>query len=230
MKNLRVLSVLRGSWFYNRPWLKIIVHVGAWMPLVVLAAEALLGQLGAEPVRAAILRTGKTALILLVLSLACTPLNTLFGFKAALKVRRALGLYAFMYAAIHFTLFVGVDYGFNPALLKEAMLSKRFTLAGLAAGNILLVLAITSFKYWKKRLGKGWKRLHRLVYVAGVLAAVHFIWLVKPGVPEPYYWLAGIGILLLLRLPVVKRLVRRGKSREKREDWNSFGIPKTPRG
>jgi sulfoxide reductase heme-binding subunit YedZ len=206
MNNLRVL---RDSWFYRLPWLRIVVHVGGWMPLVMLIADAALGQLGAEPIRAAILRTGKAALVQLVLSLACTPLNTLFGFKAALQVRRALGLYAFMYAAIHFTLFVGVDYGFNWALLKDALLSKRYTLVGMGAGTLLLVLAATSFKYWKKRLGKGWKRLHRLVYLATLLAAVHFIWLVKPGVAEPYYWLAGIGGLLLLRLPVVRRGVTR---------------------
>ena len=181
-----------------------------------LVIDAALGQLGAEPIRAAILRTGKAALVQLVLSLACTPLNTLFGFRAALKVRRSLGLYAFMYAAIHFALFVGVDYGFNWTLLKDALLSKRFTLVGMGAGTILLVLAATSFKYWKKRLGKGWKLLHRLVYLAALLASVHFILLVKQGVAEPYYWLAGIIVLLLVRLPVVKRVVRRGKSREKR--------------
>jgi sulfoxide reductase heme-binding subunit YedZ len=183
------------------------------MPLVLLIADAALGQLGAEPVRAAILRTGKAALVQLVLSLACTPLNTLFGFKAALKVRRALGLYAFMYAVLHLTLFVGVDYGFNWVLLKDALLSKRYTLVGMGAGFILLLLAATSFKYWQKRLGKRWKRLHRLVYLAALLAGVHFIWLVKQGVAEPYYWLAGISVLLLLRLPVVRRLVRRGERR-----------------
>jgi sulfoxide reductase heme-binding subunit YedZ len=181
------------------------------MPLILLVVDAALGQLGTEPVRAAILRTGKAALVQLVLSLACTPLNTLFGFKAALKVRRALGLYAFIYAAIHFALFVGVDYGFNWTLLKDALLSKRYTLVGMGAGTILLVLAATSFKFWQKRLGKRWKQLHRLVYLAALLAGVHFVWLVKQGVAEPYYWLAGISVLLLLRLPVVKGLIRRRK-------------------
>ena len=209
MKNLRVLGVLRGSWFYRLPWLRIAVHLGAWLPLVVLVAQAALDQLGAEPIRAAILRTGKTALVLLLLSLACTPLNTLFGFKAALKVRRALGLYAFLYAALHLTLFVGVDYGFNGSLLVDAMLTKRYTLVGLAAGTILLLLAVTSFNVWKKRLGKGWKRLHRLAYLAALLAAIHFIWLVKPGVAEPYYWLAAVVLLLSLRLPFIRRAITR---------------------
>ena len=209
MKNLRVLGVLRGSWFYSLPWLRIAVHLGAWLPLIVLVAQAALDQLGAEPIRAAILRTGKTALVLLLLSLTSTPLNTLFGFKAALKVRRALGLYAFLYAALHLTLFVGVDYGFNGSLLVDAMLTKRYTLVGLAAGTILLLLAVTSFNVWKKRLGKGWKRLHRLAYLAALLAAIHFIWLVKPGVAEPYYWLAAVVLLLSLRLPFIRRAITR---------------------
>ena len=140
--------------FISLPWLRIAVHLGAWLPLVVLVAQAALDQLGAEPIRAAILRTGKTALVLLVLSLACTPLNTLFGFKPALKVRRALGLYAFLYAALHLTLFVGVDYGFNGRLLVDAMLTKRYTLVGLAAGTILLLLAVTSFNVLEKAAGQ----------------------------------------------------------------------------
>jgi sulfoxide reductase heme-binding subunit YedZ len=195
------------------------------MPLVLLAVDAALGQLGAEPIRAAILRTGKVALVQLVLSLACTPLNTLFGFKAVLRVRRALGLYAFMYAALHLALFVGLDYGFNWALLKDALLSKRYTLVGLGAGTILLVLAVTSSKYWQKRLGKRWKQLHRLVYLAALLAGVHFIWLVKQGVAEPYYWLAGIIVLLLLRLPVVKGLIRGWKWGREQPSIDATDLP-----
>jgi len=204
----------RGRWAALRrwPWLRIGVHLGAWVPLAVLVVEAVLGTLGAEPIRAAILRTGKTALVLLTLSLACTPLNTLFGFRPALKVRRALGVYAFLYAAVHLSITVGVDYAFDWKLLQGAMLEKRYALVGLAAGLTMLPLAITSFKVWQKRLGKNWKRLHRLVYLAGLLAAVHYIWLVKQGVPEPYIWLAGIILLLLLRLPPVRRWISRRRA------------------
>jgi len=88
-------------------WLRIAVHVGAWIPFLVIVWDALTNQLGAEPIREIILRTGKIALILLALSLACTPANTLFGFRSALKVRRALGLYAFFYALAHASMFIG---------------------------------------------------------------------------------------------------------------------------
>ena len=91
-------------------WLRLVVHIGAWIPFAVILWDALANQLGAEPIREIIFRTGKTALILLVLSLACTPANTLFGFRSALKVRRALGLYAFCYALGHAAVFIGVDY------------------------------------------------------------------------------------------------------------------------
>src|SRR4030065_759218 len=97
--------------------LQILVHIGAWIPLALLVVLYLNDGLGANPIQAATQRMGKAALILAVLSPACTPLNSVFNFKQVLKVRRPLGLYAFMYAAIHFTLFVGVDYGFDFELL-----------------------------------------------------------------------------------------------------------------
>jgi sulfoxide reductase heme-binding subunit YedZ len=210
---------LRAS-LKNWPWFRILAHLGALLPLAILALQAATGNLGAEPIRASILRTGKAALVLLALSLACTPLNTVFGFKPALKVRRALGLYAFLYVVVHLGILVGVDYAFDWKLLVEEVLVKRFALAGLGAGLILQALAFTSFDAWKKRLGKNWKRLHRLVYLAGPLAALHFIWSVKQGVPEPYYWLGGVLLLLALRLPPVRRWLSRRR-------WR---IPRRPAG
>jgi len=145
-------------------WLRIAVHVGSLVPLAVLIWDYFQNRLTVNPIQAMTFRTGKTALVLLMLSLACTPVNTLLGFKSALKVRRALGLYAFMYAALHFSIFVGLDYGFDPVLLQEAIFEKRYALVGLAAGLIMLPLAITSTRGWMKRLGQRWKYLHRWVY------------------------------------------------------------------
>jgi len=81
-------------------------------------------------------------------------------------------------------------------------------LAGLATGLILIPLAITSTKGWMKRLGKKWKQLHKLVYVAGILAVVHFIWLVKQGVIEPWIYAGILLILLAIRLPFIKQKLR----------------------
>jgi sulfoxide reductase heme-binding subunit YedZ len=186
-------------------WLRIAVHVGSLAPLVVLIWDYFNRQLTINPIQAMELRTGKTALILLVLSLACTPANTLLGFKQALKMRRALGLYAFLYAAVHFVIFIGLDYGFDAGLLQEAIFEKRYALVGLAAFVIMLPLALTSTRGWMKRLGQVWKKLHQWVYAAAGLVIVHFVWLVKADKREPLMYGAIVAALLVLRLPVVRR-------------------------
>jgi sulfoxide reductase heme-binding subunit YedZ len=198
-------------------WLRVAVHIGAWIPFAVLVWDALTNQLGAEPIREIILRTGKTALILLVLSLACTPANTLFGFKSALKVRRALGLYAFFYALGHATMFIGVDYGFDLALLQGAILERPYALVGAAAFLILLPLALTSTKGSMKRLGRRWTMLHRGVYLAALLVIAHFVWLVKLDVREPLTYGAIVVVLLVLRVRPVREWLSRFRSR--------FGLP-----
>jgi sulfoxide reductase heme-binding subunit YedZ len=187
--------------------LQIVAHLGSWVPLVLLLWHYWQGSLGPDIIRAATLRTGKAALVLLVLSLACTPVNILFKYRPVLKLRRPLGLYSFMYASLHFAIFIGVDYFFNFALIKDALLEKRYALAGLATGLILLALAITSTDGSKRRLRKNWTRLHKLAYVAGVLAVVHFIWLVKQGVLEPWVWAGVVAFLLLLRVKPIKKFV-----------------------
>ena len=195
--------------------LQILVHIGAWIPLALLVVLYLNDGLGANPIQAATQRMGKAALILLVLSLACTPLNSIFNFKQVLKVRRTLGLYAFMYAAIHFTFFIGVDYRFDFSLLWADIRSKAYVWVGFSAGLILLALAITSFDWWKKRLKKNWKRLHRLVYLAGGLGIAHYAWAKKGSLTQlqgdiiqPILFGLLMLLLLGLRLKVVKQFIR----------------------
>jgi sulfoxide reductase heme-binding subunit YedZ len=190
--------------------LQVAAHIGSWIPLAMLVWDYFTGALGPDIIREGTLRTGKTALVLLVLSLACTPFNILFRYKLVLKLRRPLGLYSFMYASLHFAIFIGVDYFFNFALIKDALLEKRYALAGLAAGLILLALAITSTDGWKRRLRKNWTRLHKLAYLAGALAVTHFIWLVKQGVVEPWIWALGVGLLLIIRVKPIKKFISEG--------------------
>jgi methionine sulfoxide reductase heme-binding subunit len=203
-------------------WLRITVHVGSLIPLAVLVWDYFNDQLTVDPIRAIILRTGKTALILLILSLACTPINILLGFKQVLKVRRALGLYAFLYAAIHFLVFVGLDYGFDPDLLKQTLLDRRYALVGFAAFLILLPLAITSTKGWMKRLGQVWKKLHQWVYLAALLVIVHFVWLVKADIREPLVYGAIVVLLLIFRIPRVRQVVSRIRNRSR---YKPMGLP-----
>ena len=193
--------------------LQILVHVGALFPLAWLLWDYLRDDLTANPIQAVTLRTGKAALILLILALAATPVNTVFGFRPAIKYRRTLGLYAFFYASLHFLIFIGLDYGFNLELIYEAIFEKRYALVGFAAGLILFALAITSTQGWKRRLRKNWKRLHRLVYLAGILVVVHYVWLVKSDIRVPLAYGAVVVLLLIARLPGVRRYLSglRGK-------------------
>jgi sulfoxide reductase heme-binding subunit YedZ len=199
------------DWLGKR-WPRIAVHIGALLPLAWMGWRYSQGLFLVDPVREITTITGKTALILLLLSLACAPISTVFGFKRVLRVRRALGLYAFLYAGLHFLTFVGLDYGFDVDLLGPAIFEQRYVLVGFAAGLILLVLALTSTKGWQRRLGKNWKRLHRLGYLAGVLAVVHFLWLVK-DVREPVRYGAVLALLLLLRIPRVRQAVSQVRAR-----------------
>jgi sulfoxide reductase heme-binding subunit YedZ len=187
-------------------WLRILVHLGALLPLAWLLWQYTQELFLVDPIREITTLTGKGALILLMLSLACTPISTITGWKQVTRVRRALGLYAFLYAGLHFLTFAGLDYGFDLDLLQEAVFDQRYVLVGLASGLVLLALAITSTRGWQKRLGRTWKRLHRLVYAAGFLAIVHFFWLVKDG-REPLRYAVLLALLLVLRIPRVRREV-----------------------
>lgn len=184
-----------------------MVHFGALLPLAFLVGEALTGRLTANPIQAATLRTGKTALTLLMTTLACTPLASLMGFKELLKARRLLGLYTFLYVSLHFSIFLGLDYGFNLSLVLAELSEKRYILAGFTSGLMLVPLAVTSFRCWMKRLGKNWKRLHRLVYPAALLAVIHYLWLVKADIRLPLLYGAILIFLLCLRLPIIKQAI-----------------------
>jgi sulfoxide reductase heme-binding subunit YedZ len=195
-------------------WLRILTHVGSLLPLARMVWDYWQGLLF-DPVQQITSSTGKTALVLLVLSLACTPINVVFGFKRVLRVRRALGLYAFLYASLHGLTFVGWDYGFNLRFLKPAILDQRFVLAGFATFLLLLPLAVTSTRGWQKRLGKNWQRLHWLAYLAGILVIVHFAWLVK-DLREPVRYGVVVASLLIVRIPAVRKTISNARHRIKR--------------
>lgn len=201
---------------FNTSRLLILVHIGALIPLALLVWDFAWGQLSVNPIEEIQLRTGKYALVLLVLSLACTPINIIFGTKWVLPLRRLLGLYAFGYACLHFLNFVGLDYGFDFALIREDILEKRYALAGFAAFLSLLLLAVTSTRGWMKRLGKNWERLHWLVYLAGLLAVTHFVWQTKADLREPLIYGAVVVLLLIVRLPQVRKVLSGFRSRLKK--------------
>ena len=186
-----------------------ITHLGAWVPLAVLIGEYFTNNLGIDPVREILFHTGTTALVLLVLSLAVTPVNIIFGWKQVIPLRRPLGLYAFMYVSLHLLTFVWLDYAFDLRFILDGIVEQPFVLVGTVAFLLLVPLAITSTKGWQKRLGKRWKTLHKLSYLIIILALIHFIWLVKNVYIEPGIYAAIVGMLFLARWnPVKQKLLR----------------------
>jgi len=189
-------------------WLRIAVHPLSLLPLALLSFDAVMGRLSVNPIQDLTLRTGKPALVLLLLCLACTPLKNVFGWKWVAALRKPLGLYSFLYVCLHLVIFVAVDYGLDAGLIGQAISEKRYVLAGFAAFLLLLPLALTSTRGSMRRLGHWWKRVHWLIYPAALLAVLHFLWLSK--LPrEPLLFGAALLVLLALRLPPIKALLAR---------------------
>ncbi|MBC6939691.1 MAG: sulfoxide reductase heme-binding subunit YedZ [Anaerolineae bacterium] len=204
--------------------LQILVHVAAWFPLARLVFEAFTGGLTANPIQHIEQRTGRAALTLLILALAVTPLNSLFGWSEPIKRRRALGLYAFMYAVIHVTAFADLDYGLAWGLVVQTIFEKPYILLGAASFLLLIPLAVTSFDVWQARLKKRWKRLHMLIYLIAPMVILHYAWGKKGDffrlsgdVTLPLAYAAAYLALMALRLPALRRAAAslRGRARHR---------------
>ena len=187
--------------------IQALTLVVAFAPLAELVWRLASGQIF-EPIEAITQRTGQTALWLLGASLACSPAYSVFGVRWVLPLRRTLGLSAFAYATLHLFTLIGLDFGFDiPLIVSDGLPERPFILVGLSAYLLLSPLAITSTRGWMRRLGKRWKLLHRAVFVAIVLVVVHYTWAVKPGLYETWPWAVGIGVLLLVRIPLIRENV-----------------------
>ena len=176
--------------------LKAGLFVAGLLPALWLAWAATTGGLGANPIEALAKETGRWALRLLLLTLCVTPLRRLTGRPELGQVRRMLGLFAFFYACLHLLNYVVLDLFFRWEEILADVIEKPFMTVGLATFLLLLPLAVTSTRGWQRRLGRRWARLHRLVYVAGVAAVVHFLWAVKADLREPLVYAALLGLLL----------------------------------
>lgn len=185
-------------------WLVWLILV---MPAVWFFYLGLTGGLGADPVKTLEHKLGKIALQVLVVVLAITPLRRLAGLNL-LKFRRALGLLVFFYVCLHLSVWLFLDVGLVAQVWAD-ILKRPYVTLGFGAFVLMMPLALTSNTASVRRLGAGWRRLHRLTYPAAVLAALHYVWLVKGIQIEPLIYLGAILGLLALRL----RLPRRGMAR-----------------
>lgn len=168
-------------------------------PAVAIAVRAAFGDLGANPIETLEHETGAWAIRLLFATLAITPLRRITGWQRVAQFRRRIGLAAFGYVCVHFSLWAGFDNGLDIAAIGEDILERPYVTAGFAAFTLLVPLAVTSTRGWGRRLGRRWITLHRLVYLAAVLAVVHFWWLVKKDVTAPAIHAALLAALLAAR-------------------------------
>jgi methionine sulfoxide reductase heme-binding subunit len=200
-----VQAFLKTRWFYR------LVFAGCGWPLAVLvwnAAPVLLpaflpnvvlpwdGDLGVNPVETLLHQTGRDALFFLIGTLAVTPLKRLTGWNRLQAVRRMVGVWSFVYAFCHFTVYAVFDKVGDVGAIAEDVAERTFILLGMVAFVILVLLTATSTNGMIRRLGRRWQRLHRLVYLAALAAAVHFVWGQKADIGEPLLWASVLVVLL----------------------------------
>ena len=191
-------------------WLpKAVVHAAALVPFGQLAHDVWRDALGADPIAEITHFTGSWTLRLLLVALAVTPLRRITGWNVLARFRRMVGLYAFFYACLHLATYVVLDLGGYWAQVLDDVVKRPYITVGFTAWLCLLSLASTSTQWAMRRLGRRWAQLHRLVYTAGVLGVLHFLWLVKSDVREPLWYGAILALLLVLRIPAVARRIER---------------------
>jgi sulfoxide reductase heme-binding subunit YedZ len=181
-----------------------------------LGVRAYRHTLGADPVALALNQLGLLALIFLVASLAATPLKIVFALTWPLRIRRMLGVLSFFYASLHFLLYAVIDQGLAWQRIFKDVLERKFITVGFSAFLLLIPLAITSTNRMRKRLGNvRWTRLHRLAYLAALLAAIHFVWRVKRDFSQPTAYALVLGVLFAARLTDLyrRRTLARGALR-----------------
>ena len=180
-------------------WLLLLVN-GA-VPVTLLAWDAWHHRLGANPVNFALLTTGMSALVFLLLTLSVTPLRKINGLNWLISLRRTFGLFAFFYACVHFLIFFSLDRSFSVSSTLSEMVKRKYLIVGSIGLLSMIPLAVTSTNGMIKRLGgKRWRALHRLTYVAAVAGVIHYYMQVKADVRQPLVFMAVLAVLFAYRL------------------------------
>jgi sulfoxide reductase heme-binding subunit YedZ len=178
---------------------KPLVFLACLIPFLLLLRGVLDGDLGANPLERVTDVTGQWGLRFLLLTLAITPLRRLTGWTWLLRFRRMLGLFVFFYITLHFLTWVWLDQELSWGNILADIVKRPYVTVGFSAWLLLLPLAATSTRGMMRRLGRKWQRLHRAVYAIGVLAILHYIWLVKADLLEPLIYAAVLILLLVVR-------------------------------
>lgn len=182
-------------------WTKVAVFLLCLIPLEILAWRTYQGNLTANPIEFVEHWFGDWTMRFLLITLAITPLRKLLGLPLLIRYRRMLGLFAFFYASLHFSAWIGPDRFFNLRDMWADVLKRRFITVGFAGFLLLVPLAITSTAAWIRRLGgRRWQMLHRAIYVTAICGVIHYAWLVKSDEHKPLQYAAILAVLLAWRV------------------------------
>ena len=185
----------------SRVALKTVVWLAALAPLAHLLWAWRADALTVNPIEYVTRELGETAIRLLLLTLALTPIRLLIGVGWPVTLRRLLGLLAFFYVTLHFAVWIVLDHFFDWRTMGDDIAKRPWITVGVSAFVLLLPLAATSTTGMIRRLGGArWRRLHRLIYVIGVLGVLHYIWLAKKVLVQPWVYAAILAALLGIRL------------------------------
>ncbi|WP_314143590.1 protein-methionine-sulfoxide reductase heme-binding subunit MsrQ [Buttiauxella noackiae] len=181
-------------------WLKVVLHLAAFLPFVWLFYAANQGFLSADPAKDIQHFTGRMALKLLLATLLITPLARYGKQPLLIRTRRLLGLWCFAWATLHLTSYAMLELGIsNLALLGQELVTRPYLTLGIISWLVLLSLAATSTQFLQRKLGSRWQKLHNFVYLVAILAPIHYLWSVKVISPQPLLYALGAFILLALR-------------------------------
>jgi methionine sulfoxide reductase heme-binding subunit len=184
-------------------WTKAAAFLLCLAPLGILIARAVKGRLTANPIEFITHTTGDWTLRFLIITLAVTPLRRVPGMSSLIRFRRMFGLFAFFYASLHFSTWIGLDKFFDWTEMMKDVQKRRFITVGFAGFGLLIPLAVTSTAGWIRRLGgRRWQMLHRAIYLAAIAGVIHYYWLVKSDARKPLQYAFLVGALLLWRLGV----------------------------
>jgi sulfoxide reductase heme-binding subunit YedZ len=180
--------------------IKPVVFLLALLPLAWVVWRVVSNDLGPDPAQELAIETGEWSIRFLLLALAMTPLRQLTGLVDFVRQRRMVGLFAWFYASLHFLVWLSFVWGLRWGTVGAEIIERPYITVGFLAWVILLALALTSPKFMVRKLGRNWKRLHRLVYVSGVLAIVHLLWIQRTDLIEPVFYGSILAVLLGYRL------------------------------
>jgi len=191
----------RVPFFRGMSFLPSAALAGTAWPALWLLWRVIQGQLGADPVATLTHETGRWALYFVLLSLTATPLRKLTGWNWPVRIRRTLGLAAFVYASCHFAVFLVFDHFFDWGEIVKDILKRPYITLGFSTWLMMVPLAATSSHYMMKWMGGSrWKTLHKLNYLIGSSAVFHYFWSVKRDITLPAFYAVILAVLFGLRL------------------------------